>query len=55
MPIDGNMTALEAIMTVGGFNVINAEPSSVVLIQNIGDKRYASLLDLEKAFYEPRK
>lgn len=53
LPINGSMTALEAIMTAGGFDVATAEASSVVLVQNIGGKRYASLLDLKSAFYNP--
>ncbi len=53
LPISGNLTALEAIMTVGGFDVATAEASQVVLVQNIGNKRYASLLDLKDAFYNP--
>jgi protein involved in polysaccharide export with SLBB domain len=53
LPINGNMTALEAIMTAGGFDVDTAEASSVVLLQNIEGKRYASLLNLKDAFYKP--
>ncbi|WP_162532282.1 polysaccharide biosynthesis/export family protein [Candidatus Scalindua japonica] len=53
LPINGNMTALEAIMIAGGFDTTTAAPKNVVLIQNIGEKRYASLLDLENAFYKP--
>ncbi len=53
LPINGNMTALEAIMTAGGFDVTTAETSSVVLVQNIGEKRYVSLLDLESVFKTP--
>ncbi len=53
LPISGNLTALEAIMTVGGFDLASAEASSIVLVQNIGTKRYASLLDLKSAFYKP--
>ncbi len=53
LPISGNLTALEAIMTVGGFDMANADPSSVVLIQNIGNKRYVSLLDLKSVFKTP--
>jgi polysaccharide export outer membrane protein len=53
LPINGNMTALEAIMSVGGFDVVTAEARSVVLLQNIDGKRYASLLNLKDAFYKP--
>ncbi len=52
-PINGKITALEAVLTAGGFNVSNAEISKVVLLQNIGGKRYASLLDLKSSFHNP--
>lgn len=53
LPIIGNMTALEAVMTAGGFDVTTADTSSVVLLQNIGGKRYASILDLKSSFSNP--
>ena len=51
LPIDGNMTALEAIMQSGGFNTATADASNVILLRNIDGKRYASMLDLKNSFY----
>lgn len=39
------MTALEAIMQAGGFNVYTAEPSNVVLVRHKDGKRYGCALD----------
>ncbi len=49
VPIRGSMTALEAVMSAGGFNESSADYSSVVVIQHAGDKRYATLVDLKSA------
>ncbi len=53
VPILGSMTALEAVMSAGGFNETSAASSSVVVIQHAGDKRYASLVDLKSALKNP--
>lgn len=53
VPIRGSMTALEAVMSAGGFNESSADYSSVVVIQHAGDKRYAALVDLKSALENP--
>ena len=53
VPIQGSMTALEAVMSAGGFNESSADYSSVVVIQHAGDKRYAALVDLKSALENP--
>lgn len=45
----GRMTALEAIMEVGGFDMRAAERKSVLVIRYTGGRRYAYKLDLKKA------
>ncbi len=53
VPIQGSLTALEAVMSAGGFDKSSADLSNVVVIQNAGDKRYAMSLDLKKALEAP--
>jgi polysaccharide export outer membrane protein len=53
VPIRGSMTALEAVMSAGGANESSADLSSVVVIQQAGDKRYAALVDLKSALENP--
>ena len=43
------MTALEAIMQAGGFQVYTAEPSNVVVVRHKDGKRYGCALDLSGA------
>ncbi len=45
----GRMTALEAIMEVGGFDLRAAERKSVLVIRYSGGRRYAYKLDLKQA------
>jgi len=45
----GRMTALEAVMEVGGFDLRAAERKSVLVIRYTGGRRYAYKLDLKKA------
>jgi len=47
--IPGRMTALEAIMEVGGFDLRVAERKDVIVIRYSGDKRYAYKLNLKEA------
>ncbi|MFH1998800.1 MAG: polysaccharide biosynthesis/export family protein [Planctomycetota bacterium] len=51
------LTALEAIIQAGGFNVLTAECSNVVIIRHKDGKRYGCALDFDKALagemYEP--
>lgn len=49
VPMSSPMTALEAILTAGGFNIKTAKPSNVVIIRHKEGKRYACLLDLSGA------
>ena len=53
IPIQGSMTALEAVMSAGGFNESSAAYSRVVVIKNAGDKRYAALVDLKSTLKNP--
>ncbi len=43
------LTALEAIMHAGGFNIELAKPENVVVIRHTQGKRYSYKLDLEKS------
>lgn len=45
----GRMTALEAIMEVGGFDIRQAERKDVIVIRYAGGRRHAYKLDLKKA------
>jgi protein involved in polysaccharide export with SLBB domain len=45
----GKMTALEAIMEVGGFDLRAAERKSVIVIRYSKGRRYAYKLDLKQA------
>lgn len=45
----GRLTALEAIMEVGGFDLRAAERKNVIVIRYTGGRRYAYKLDLKKA------
>lgn len=51
------LTALEAIMQAGGFNVLTAEYENVVIIRHVDGKRYGCALDFDAALdgqmYEP--
>ncbi len=53
----GEMTALEAIMEVGGFDLPAAEPKNVIVIRYTDRRRYAYKLDLRRviAGHETRK
>ena len=54
--LNGSVTALEAIMEAGGFNMLLAEPSNVIVIRNRGSQRYGYSLDLRSALNgEPRQ
>lgn len=43
-----NMTALEAVMSAGGFEKVSANLSDVVVIRHHEGQRYAKLLDLDQ-------
>jgi len=45
----GRLTALEAIMEAGGFNMLTAEVRNVVIIRHKDGRRYGGALDLEEA------
>ena len=45
----GAMTALEAIMQAGGFDMRKAEPRNVIVIRYRTEQRYAYKLNLESA------
>jgi polysaccharide export outer membrane protein len=49
MELKPQMTALEAIMQAGGFDLITAEPSNVVIVRHKEGKRYGAALDLSGA------
>ncbi len=42
----GSLTALDAILEAGGFNMEKAEPKNVIVIRHQGGKRYGYSLDL---------
>jgi len=45
LPMPGTMTALEAIMQAGGFNLRTAQVKNVVIIRHKDGKRYGASLD----------
>lgn len=45
----GPMTALEAIMSAGGFDMTTARTKNIVIIRHSGGKRYGAALDLSEA------
>ena len=49
LPMPGPITALEAIMQAGGFNMRSAEPGNVVIIRHRSGMRYGASLDLKRA------
>jgi protein involved in polysaccharide export with SLBB domain len=49
IPMPGRITALEAIMQAGGFNVRSAEIRNVVLIRHKNGKRYGAAIDFSNA------
>lgn len=49
LPMPGPITALEAIMQAGGFNMRSAEAGNVVIIRHRGGLRYGASLDLRQA------
>jgi protein involved in polysaccharide export with SLBB domain len=48
----GRLTVLEAIMQAGSFDREHAKMSNVVVIRHVDGKRYARLVDMEKALNE---
>lgn len=48
-PMPGHLTALEAIMLAGGFNMKEADASEVLVIRHEGGERTSHLLDLSGA------
>lgn len=51
LPLNGNMTALSAIMLAGGFNAETANEESVVVIRHEAGRRYGCTLDLAPSLY----
>ena len=45
----GQITALEAIMQAGGFNIASAKINKIIVIRTQNDRRYGYTLDLEPA------
>ncbi len=50
IPVNGRITAMEAILQAGGPRHETASVSKVVVIRNVGTKRYAAVLNLKPAF-----
>lgn len=48
----GKMTALEAVAAAGGFDKFSSRKTSVVIIRRVGDKNYATQVDLQTALSE---
>ncbi len=53
IPIQGRLTALEAIMQAGGFNKGTAQLRNVVLIRERDGQRFARSIDLREAIGSP--
>lgn len=53
IPIQGRLTALEAIMQAGGFNKGTAQMRNVVLIREREGKRFAKTIDMREALEAP--
>ncbi len=51
-PLQGRLSALEAVMLAGGFNENYAKRNSVVVVRQEGGKRYSQALDLRKSLKE---
>ena len=49
IPMPGRMTALEAILQAGGFDMDKALPDNVIVIRTEGEKRKTYLLNMEVA------
>jgi len=50
VPIQGRLSAMEAIILAGGFDLRSAKRGKVVVIRDIGKERYGTILDLGPAF-----
>jgi protein involved in polysaccharide export with SLBB domain len=57
IPMPGQLTAMEAIMQAGGFNVLAAEPENVVIIRYKERQRFGYMLNMKEALagkdYQP--
>jgi protein involved in polysaccharide export with SLBB domain len=53
VPLVDRMTALDAVISAGGFIRETAKPKSVVLIRTVNGKRESMTLDLRKPLTEP--
>jgi polysaccharide export outer membrane protein len=53
VPINGRLTALEAIMQAGGYDKRSAKMSTVVIVRQREGKQYAYSVDLKKAIEQP--
>lgn len=55
IPLYRNLTALEAVMEAGGFDVTQAKPKRVVVVRHVGGhQQVARVIDLKKPLKEPR-
>ncbi len=50
VPIQGRLTAMEAVILAGGFDLRSATTGKVVVIRDVGKERYGTILDLRPAF-----
>ena len=53
IPLNGRLTALEALIAAGGFDKASAATSNVVVIRHVDDKRYATALDMRVPLNSP--
>lgn len=49
VPVKGRLSVMEAVLLAGGLDMRSAKPGDVVVIRNIGDKRYGTIVDLKPA------
>ena len=53
LPLEKEMTLMEAVMASGGFDNLNANPNNVIVFRQIGNKRYAKSFDLKQVLISP--
>ncbi len=49
VPVNGRLSVMEAVVLAGGFDLRSAKPGDIVVIRNVGEKRYGTVLDLNPA------
>lgn len=55
IPLNRELTAMEAVMEAGGFDVRESQPKRVVILRHVGGKQQvARVIDLKQPLTEPR-